>query len=206
MKLRHYDNEGHARFVTFCTHRKIPVLTHDSICRIVYEAIMEARDRLKFDLLAYVIMPEHVHLVLVPAENTKLGLVIGEIKRLSSKRIHRVLGENRSGLLRRLMVMRDGGPRFALWQRRCYDHNCRSEKAVWEKVRYCHGNPVKRGLVRDASRWQWSSAAWYDDSVETGAGQELSDQRNDPTRWVGYQSSVLRRYKDCQRASKSDKH
>jgi putative transposase len=100
MKLKHYDNEGHARFVTFCTHQKIPILTHDSICRIVYEAILEARVRFKFELLAYVIMPEHVHLVLVPAENTKLGLVIGEIKRVSSKRIHRLLSENSSLLLR----------------------------------------------------------------------------------------------------------
>ncbi len=52
---------------------------------------------------------------------------------------------------------RDGRKKFCLWQRRCYDRNCRTEEEVWEKVNYCHNNPVKRGLVSRPEDWQWSS-------------------------------------------------
>jgi putative transposase len=72
MKLKHYDNEGHARFVTFCTHRQIPVLTDDAARQAVVDSINDVKSSTGFQLLAYVIMPEHVHLVLVPAEESHL--------------------------------------------------------------------------------------------------------------------------------------
>ena len=43
------------------------------------------------------------------------------------------------------------------WDKRCYDHNCRSPQTVVEKIRYCHNNPVTRGLVSDPAEWKWSS-------------------------------------------------
>jgi putative transposase len=161
MKLKHYDNEGHARFVTFCTHRKIPVLTDDACRQAVLDSINEVKSSTGFQLLAYVIMPEHLHLVLVPADNTQLGLLTGEIKLLSSKAIHTILLFRSSALLAKLTATRDGTRRFVLWQRRCFDRNCRSEGEVRDAVRYCHDNPVKRGLVGDPARWKWSSYAWY---------------------------------------------
>ena len=50
---------------------------------------------------------------------------------------------------------------FVFWQRRCYDHNCRSTESVWKKVNYCHNNPVKRGLVSEPDNWIWSSYRYY---------------------------------------------
>jgi REP element-mobilizing transposase RayT len=61
----------------------------------------------------------------------------------------------------RLTVKRNSVERRVLWQRRCYDHNCRSETSVWETVEYCHQNPVKRGLAHAAGDWEWSSYRWY---------------------------------------------
>ena len=58
-------------------------------------------------------------------------------------------------------VWRDGHNRLAFWQRRCFDHNCRNEDALWNKVRYCHMNPVTRGLVRIPGDYPWSSYRWY---------------------------------------------
>jgi putative transposase len=106
-------------------------------------------------------MPEHVHLVMIPAVKMKMGHVIGEIKRLSSKRIHEFLLHGDNNLLPKLTVKRNGVYRFAFWQRRCYDHNIRSEESLSEKVNYCHYNPVKRGLVKDPETWEWSSYRWY---------------------------------------------
>jgi len=112
-------------------------------------------------LLSYVIMPEHIHLVVVPAKELEFGPVIGELKRISAKRIHELLRVKNSDLIKRLIVTRNGRQRFALWQRRCFDHNCRSDESVWEKIEYCHNNPGTRDLVSRPDDWQWSSCRWY---------------------------------------------
>ena len=161
VRLKHYDHDGRARFVTFCTNRRIPVLTNDTFRSVVIQAIDNVRKKHFFRLLGYVIMPEHVHLLIVPAPETAVGLLIGQIKRLSAREIHSALKRSGSDLIQRLMVIRRGKPKFALWQQRCYDHNCRTDEAVIEKLRYCHDNPVKRGLVRSPSDWRWSSFGCY---------------------------------------------
>ena len=161
MKLRHFDHDGRARFITFCTNRQVPVLSNAPFRRIVADSINEVRKALGFRLPAYVMMPDHVHLVLVPRIDTEVGHLVGEIKRVSARRLHAALKEKESTLSARLTVMRDGRMRFSLWQRRCYDHNCRTQESIWEKVTYCHNNPVRRALVKDPAEWLWSSYRWY---------------------------------------------
>jgi len=161
MNLKHYDNEGQARFITFCTHRRLPLLTNNVFRKNIIESIVITRNKYEFKLIAYVIMPEHVHLIILPKQGISVSSIIGEIKRVSAKNIHRILIERDSPLISKLTVIRNRAERFAFWQRRCYDHNCRSEKSMWEKVEYCHNNPVKRGLVKTADAWQWSSYRWY---------------------------------------------
>ncbi len=55
MKIKHYDHDGRARFITFCTHNRLPLLTNDSFRSIAVEAIKEVRARTGLKLLAYVI-------------------------------------------------------------------------------------------------------------------------------------------------------
>jgi len=62
-KLRHYDNEGTARFVTFGCYRSLPFLKCDRAKRLFLEELDRTRHKHGFKLLGYVIMPEHVHLV-----------------------------------------------------------------------------------------------------------------------------------------------
>ncbi len=161
MKLKHYDHDGRARFVTFCTHNKMPLLTSNKFRKIVIESIDLFRDKYKLKLLGYVIMPEHLHLVLVPPEDIKLGPMIGKMKILSSTGIHELMRNSNSPMIERLTVRRNKVDNFVFWQRRCYDHNCRDTESVWEKVIYCHNNPVKRGLVSELKNWIWSSYRYY---------------------------------------------
>jgi putative transposase len=161
MKLKHYDHDGRARFITFCTHKKIPLLTNNKFRRVVIDSISAIRAQYSLKLLGYVLMPEHVHLVVVPPEDTKLGPAIGKLKIYSSTRIHEILIDLNSAMIERLTVTRNKIINFVFWQRRCYDHNCRSTESVWEKVNYCHNNPVKRGLVSKPEDWIWSSYRYY---------------------------------------------
>jgi putative transposase len=147
-ELRHYDDLGTARFVTFSCYRRGKYLLHPEARALLIKHLQQARLKHRFKLLAYVIMPEHVHLVLLPPEGMKLGLVIREIK---------------SKMAREYFASRTNpvaGTRV-FWHKRCYDHNCRTPETVREKIEYCHRNPVTRGLTRDPSDYEWSSYNWH---------------------------------------------
>ncbi len=161
MNLRHFDHDGRARFITFVTHRDIPALRYDALKLFVIDSIREIRLRNNLRLLAYVIMPEHVHLVVVPPVEVELGPVIGLAKNRSAHAALRALRSVDPEMLKEFRVLRNGIERNAFWERRCFDHNCRSVNAVRSRIEHCHKNPVKRGLVTSAEEWPWSSCRNY---------------------------------------------
>lgn len=82
--LRHCDDDGTARFVTFSCCRYLPSLKEDWTKRLVLKHVDAARDNHRFLSLGYVIMPDHVHVVIRPLESMKLGLVTREINSRSA--------------------------------------------------------------------------------------------------------------------------
>jgi len=165
--LQHYDKTGTARFVTFsCTGRQSLLISRSQIATVLQE-IEAARHRYRFELLGYVIMPNHVHMVLHPSENTRIGAVIGDIKKRSGYRIIAQWKADGGAMLGRLPSFTRPKPKLALWQPKCYDHNCRTRESVRDKIIYCHNNPVQAGLVDEPGDWEWSSYRWYE-GVKSG--------------------------------------
>jgi putative transposase len=158
MTTKHFDHDGRTRFVTFSTHQQLPILSDPELSSMVFGALEAVTREYRCTLLAWVIMPEHVHLVLSPPVDAALGQIIGEIKSRSAKAAHSILLRRRSPLLASLRVHRDGQSHFALWKKRCFDRNCRSDEEICQKVRYCHWNPVRRGLAHAPEDYLWSSA------------------------------------------------
>jgi putative transposase len=156
MKLKHYDDDGRYRFITFAAHDRVPIFTNPRLCAICIDWIEHICDCCAVEILAYVIMPEHVHIVLLPPPGVPVGQLIGEIKKNIARDVHAALPLD-SPVLGRLVAIRNGREKFALWQRRCFDHNCRTEESAQEKVNYCHWNPVTRGLVMRPEDYEWSS-------------------------------------------------
>ncbi len=150
-RLRHYDNLGTARFITFSCYRKHPYLLDEGCVLSLLEQMKTIRTEYAVRILGYVIMPDHVHLVLDPPAAVNLGVLIGQMKARIAYAIIPTLHDR--------LHRPDGHP--AIWQRRCYDHNCRSTTVVTEKIIYCHNNPVRRGLVNNPEDWPWSSYRWY---------------------------------------------
>ena len=116
---------------------------------VVLNYLDAARTKHGFRLLGYVVMPEHIHLVLHPPDGMKLGLVVREIKSRSAREIFSH-AQNVPEEAKRVF-----------WMSRYYDHNCRTSEDVVEKIRYYHNNPVKRGLVMSPGEWRWSSWGCY---------------------------------------------
>jgi putative transposase len=93
-------------------------------------------------LHAFVVMPNHVHMLVSP--NIPLPQVTKTLKSFTAKRANQ-------------MLVRAGNP---FWQEESYDHLVR-DRAEWERIRfYIEQNPVRAGLVRQAREYRWSSAEW----------------------------------------------
>ena len=152
--LKRYQQTGHSHFVTFsCFHRQ--PLFPSADCRRTFESALErVRRRFGLCVYAYVVMPEHVHLLVSEPERGTLAEALKSLKQ---------------GVSRRLI-----GDAEHFWQKRYYDLNIHSYRQFQEKLRYIHHNPVKRGLCPRPEDWDWSSfRAWatgYEGPVEIECG------------------------------------
>lgn len=163
-RCRRADEPNHAHALTFSCYRRLPLLSRDRTRRWLVEAIEEARSRACFDLWAYVIMPEHAHLLLWPREPTyRISEILWRIKRPVGRRAIAFLGREAPGWLTRLTVMHgDGTSERRFWQAGGgYDRNLVDPKTALRVVESIHLNPVRRGLVGRPEDWEWSSARWY---------------------------------------------
>jgi REP-associated tyrosine transposase len=158
MGVRRYDSVGQARFLTFSCYRRAGLLS-DPLTRDAFVEHLEAqRVRLGFDVIAWVVMPEHVHAVVVPRDG-ELGPVLRGVKQGFGRKMIRRWRDRDHSVLEKLTDS-DGIVRF--WQRGGgYDRNVRDLDELREKVNYIHQNPEKRGLVERSEDWVWSSARDY---------------------------------------------
>ena len=156
--IRHYGR-GHLHFITFTCYRRLPLLRSVRARNVFVKLLGEVRDRYGFSLVGYVIMPEHIHLLVSePAKGTP-STVIQVLKQRVSRRLRRKRRAP-AGQLSLVFACGDESlPRF--WQRRFYDFNVRSLKKRVEKLHYMHMNPLKRKLVDHPKDWPWSSFSFY---------------------------------------------
>ena len=159
--VKHFHEPGHLHELTFSCCRRLPRLTNDLWRSLLAGAIDQSISRHRFALLAYVFMPEHVHLVVTPlTSDVNIPRLLADIKRPTSVEIKRRLVESKSGLLERLTIrQRPGVETFRFWQEGPgYDRNLDQTKSIELAINYIHENPVRRGLCQRAIDWEWSSA------------------------------------------------
>ena len=159
-----WNEPGYAHFVTFSCFQRLPLLLRDRTRRWVIASLEETRRKLDVSLWAYVIMPEHVHVLLYPWQaNYEMRLILVALKRSVSDAAKRHL--ERTGntqWLNRLRVQYPSREVFRFWQPGGgFDHNIFREKNVPSVIEYIHDNPVRRGLVKNPTDWEWSSARFW---------------------------------------------
>jgi putative transposase len=137
--LVRYQECGCFHFITFgCYHRFEHLGAAAS--RELFERSLEImRARYDFVVSGYVVMPDHVHLLVSEPKKALLSKAIQALK---------------------LSVSVQSRQR-PFWQARYYDFNVHNEDKRVEKLRYMHRNPVKRGLVEKREDWPWSSFRHY---------------------------------------------
>ena len=147
------------RFVTFSCYQRLPLLSHPAIRDVFVRSLGDACERDRLQLFAWVIMPEHVHLLIRPPEGVTLGASLRSLKQSVGQRVVSRWRELRAPVLTRVTTPA-GTIRF--WQKGGgFDRNVRDETEFTKEVRYVHHNPVTRGLVDKPEDWEWSSVRWW---------------------------------------------
>jgi len=158
--LKRLYGQGDLHFVTFSCYRRKPLLGTVRAQDRFVNVLDEVRRRHGFRLVGYVVMPEHVHLLISePAEKNP-----SKVLQVLKQKVARALLKRRDRTIRtQLSLPFDGGQteEVHFWQRRFYDFNVWSEKKLKEKLEYMHANPVQRKLVQHPGEWPWSSWAHY---------------------------------------------
>lgn len=137
--LVRYQDAGHLHFVTFSCYGRRPCLGAPDARHLFEVAVETMRMRYQFLIVGYVVMPEHIHLLVSEPKRADLATAVQAIK-LS------------------VTVKRKQRP---FWQARYYGFNVFTDSKRIEKLRYIHRNPVTRGLVAKPEDWEWSSFRHY---------------------------------------------
>jgi putative transposase len=161
---RRYNTPGDSHALTFnCFHGQA-FLSKDRTRLWLIDSLCRASERLQFDIWAYVIMPEHCH-ILVCFRNAAYSIsrVLEAIKLPVTRRARSFLEHTAPESLHRMRDQQPSGRvAYRFWQRGGgHDRNLFEPNAVHAKIEYIHNNPVRRGLVARPEDWRWSSAARY---------------------------------------------
>ena len=140
--LKRFQQSRNLHFLTFSCYHRLPNFQHTT-ARVTFELSLErVRQRYELCVYGYVVMPEHIHMLVNEPERGTLAKAMQSLKQSVAK----------------TLALRAANP---FWQARYYDFNVWSERKFVEKLRYIHRNPVARGLVTCPEDWTWSSFRHY---------------------------------------------
>jgi putative transposase len=145
--LQRFQQAQCLHFITFSCQHRDPLLGTPQSRDFFLNTLERARQWYGFFVCGYVVMPEHVHLLISEPSRSKLSTVLQMLKQNTAHDLRPV----------------EGAP---LWEPRYYDFNVWSEAKRIEKLRYIHRNPVQRGLVKNHDDWKWSSFRHYANGLE----------------------------------------
>ena len=139
--LKRFHQSRQTHFVTFSCYRRRPSFNTVTSKRVFEKAIERVRRSFGLCVYGYVVMPEHVHILISEPERGSLADALKSLKQ---------------GVARRLI-----GNHQHFWEKRYYDFNIRDYDQFVQKLRYIHRNPVKAGLCECAEEWDASSFLQY---------------------------------------------
>lgn len=164
-----YDNLDNTYFITTTVlgFRKV-FAVHNSYCDILIHSLNFTRKKYSSYIIAYVLMPNHVHLILKMNESNSVSDYMRDFKRHTSTEVIKLLKKDKKVKLLDDLYNLGGTGNYRLWKDRFDDLIIVTEKTLKIKIDYIHNNPVKAGLVENITDWNYSSARNYyldDDSL-----------------------------------------
>lgn len=182
IKLPKYEEGYH--FVTMVTYQRAHLFKHAPVARKAAEAISFYEKRGDIELVGYVIMPDHIHMICRFNESQvgrpdstqnemekitgsrrspDLRSVMGDMRKYIAKEAVQYLSDNDTEMLLplRLLQPKKRHHFYQIWQDDYYDFNILTEKKLLEKLKYLYENPIRKGLCGDILDYEFSDARRY---------------------------------------------
>jgi len=171
-RVSQVEQPGQVHFWTIHCYRRLVFFWHDSMKRVVVSGLRTLQKKFGICLIGYVVMPEHVHVLLYPyAKGSKEPVAIATLLNV----FRRYVELNGKAQLREFrdrygQLWSDSLTAWSLgrlgtetiWEKRGTDFIVTRPDTLIEKLQYCHNNPVARGLVKSPEEWKWSSFRYYE--------------------------------------------
>jgi putative transposase len=156
MGFHRYYIPGQVVFITQTVNSRQPVFQNSEMIFLLKEIFQNDKEIHPFNMLAYVFLPDHFHVLFQPSGKCNFSQIMHSIKRNFTVAYKR--STNFQGNLQ-------------FWQKRFWDHVIRNEKDLENHLHYIHYNPIKHGYVKEMQDWKESSfLEWYE--LGAYAGEE----------------------------------
>ena len=152
------SRDSPALYITAVSKDRLPVFQKEAINKVMCEALNEARNSGGFLIFAYVIMPDHMHLL--TDQPRKPSEILRYLKGITARRVIDYLKDNKyeSSLQKLRHPEWKREHEYSLWQQEKNVFSVFSESVFMQKVNYIHQNPVRAGLVERVTDYRWFSA------------------------------------------------
>ena len=156
--------EAAAYFVTYTIVDWLPVFVFEAACKIVTDSLAFCHGQKLQRVNAFVIMPTHLHMIALDAgfDSERLARTLADFRKFTGRQLsdfcQRHIPKSFQDILRQ-QATADRQRRF--WQPNRHPEATHSEAFWKQKLDYLHDNPRRKGLVRNAEHWRFSSASWY---------------------------------------------
>jgi putative transposase len=164
MSLPRFHIEGYIYYITTVIYNRIPIFTRPSFIIPLFDSLNFYRYKQDFKLLGYVVMPDHIHLIIWPFGESTVSDIMRDYKEFTSKRIIRQAEVER--IEEWVTAFQQAGQETGrstnkVWQDSYWDTNVYTERFLRQKLNYMHRNPVRAGLVEYPEDYVYSSYRNY---------------------------------------------
>jgi putative transposase len=142
-RLKDFDYSNKAVYITTKTWKNQKVFISDESVNFIYAGLDQIYDKYDFKINGFVVMPDHLHLIIV-SRNNDLSDIMHDLK-----------GRIAFNMLKNRII------KTKLWQKTFYDHVTRNNRDLLEKLNYIHKNPSRAGLVKEPALYKYSSFKFY---------------------------------------------
>ncbi len=163
------DDQLYCHFITFSVYRRRRLLELDPPKRILLGVLNFVLEKHVAKCVGFVVMPDHVHVLVWLPKTGELSKFMHEWKRQSSLKIRAWYRDEETNYFSKF----GEGDKF--WQPKYYSFSIDNQSKLEEKLQYMHNNLVRAGLVDRATDWPWSSARWYASQYSVGVKIEWVD-------------------------------
>jgi putative transposase len=157
-----WREQGATYFFTLVTYQRRPLFNNDKSCKLLCRSFASVRRRRRFNLPAYVLLPDHLHCIMTLPENDDDFPT--RWRQIKSRFTHDYLAAG--GTQSTITMSMKQESRKAIWQPRYWEHRIRNEADYYQHRDYIHLNPVNHGHATNPENWKWTS---FHHHVRTGA-------------------------------------